>query len=252
MPGKRPTTILLMFAAISTAGVLEAASLTVELDGFEDVTLLGALNRWGADGNHRRPVDPKAKIGAPHVDFKASRASNGRWVFDDLPPGKYDLLIMTGDRLRIEGWTYVPVLEFDSFFPPDAAVDADVREIIVADVKKSPHYENKVVPLYVGGDRKTVRLLMMLIRDKPTTYRRGLGTIRHEVWQYTYKYGGWQKERRTKLLDRILLEVAELRRWTWLWDPKLGGIEVRSEPVAIEYSRPDASATKPLKGLYPY
>ena len=252
MPGKRPTTILLTLAAVSTAGVLEAASLTVELDGFDGVTLLGAFNRWDADGNHRRPVDPKAKIGAPHVDFRASRASNNRWVFDDLPPGKYDLLIVTGDRVRIEGWTYVPVLEFDAFIAPDAAVDDDVRKIIIADVKKSPHYENKVVPLHVGGDRKTVRVLMMLIRDKPTSYRPGLGTIRHKVWQYTYQYGGWQKERRTKVLDRILIEVAELRRWTWLWDPKLGGVEISTEPVTIEYRRPDILQTKPLKGLYPY
>ena len=32
------------------------------------------------------------------------------------------------------------------------------------------HYENKVVPLYLSGDEKQVRILMQLVRDLPTSY----------------------------------------------------------------------------------
>jgi hypothetical protein len=143
-------------------------------------------------------------------------------------------------------------LEFDPFFPPNATADDDTREFITDHIKKSRHYENKVVPLYMGGDKKAVRVLVMLIRDKPTSYKPGVGTIRHEIWQYTWKYGGWQKEKRTKVMDRILLPVSQLRQWTWLWDPKLGGIEVKSSPMTIKYELLKRSGTQRLKGLYPY
>lgn len=233
-------------------GAAEAARLTVDLGNARGVTLVGAIHRWDEDGNHRRPVDPKAKIHAPHVDAKAVNTGDNRWVFNDLPPGRYDLLIMAGDRVRIEGFQYVPVLEFDPFLPPDATVDDDTKESITEDVEKSRHYENKVVPLCMAGDKKAVRVLVMLIRDKPTSYTPGAGTIRHEIWQYTWQYGGWQKERRTKVLDRLLLQVSELRRWTWLWDPKLGGIEVKGAPVSLKYELPERSGKRRLRGLSPY
>ena len=232
--------------------IAEGAQVTVELGDSRGVTLVGALGRWDDEGNLRRPVDPKAKIDAPRVDFKAADAGNNRWMFEDLPPGKYDLLIVAEGRVRIEGFTYAPVLEFDPFFPADATTDEDTRKLITTDVKRSRHYENKVVPLYMGGDKKVVRVLVMLIRDKPTSYKPGIGTIRHEIWQYTWQYGGWRKDKRTRVLDRLLLQVSQLRRWTWLWDGKLGGIEVKSQPITVRYELPKQSATKKLKGLYPY
>ena len=160
-------------------------------------------------GPGRQPsphADPKAKIDAPAVDAKADDAGGGRWVFQKLPKGKYDLVILAKDRRRVEGFQYVPVKEFDPFFPPDASVDAEAREFIVDDIGKSQHYENKVEPLYLGGDKKAVRVLVMLLRDKPTSYEGdfpGAATIRHEIWQYSWNYGGWQKEKRTKVMDRV-------------------------------------------------
>jgi hypothetical protein len=95
-------------------------------------------------------------------------------------------------------------------------------------------------------------VLMMLIRDERTTYTPGAGTIRHELWQYSWHYGGWEKEKRTQVLDRVLLPVSELRQWTWLWDAKLGGIEVKAAPLVIQYQLPQKSSVKTLQGLYPY
>ena len=144
-------------------------------------------------------------------------------------------------------------------FRPIPAVEEETRDFIVDDINKSPHYENKVAPLYLGGDEKAVRVLVMLIRDKPTSYENespGAATIRHEIWQYSWNYGAWQKEKRTKVMDRILMPRDELRKWTWLWDPKLGGIEVKGRPVSVKYELPELSATpnatSKLKGLYPY
>jgi len=162
-------------------------------------------------------------------------------------------VICAGDKVRIEGFQFAPVLEFDPTTWRDATVeDEDAREYGLDHSRKSQHYENKVVPLYLGGDERVIRALVMLIRDKPTSYKPGAGTIRHEIWQYTWQYGGWAKEKRTRVLDRLLLQVSELRRWTWLWDPKLGGIEVKGEPVTIEYEVPRGTDRAKLQGLHPY
>ncbi len=236
-----------------------AAELTIELGNGQNVNFVGAIQRWDQNGNHRNLPDPKAKIDAPAVDAAAEKTDAGTWTFKNLPPAKYDLVILTKDRLRIDGFQYVPVKEFDPFFPPDAAADEETRDFIIDDIKKSQHYENKVVPLYLGGDEKAVRVLVMLIRDKPTSYEKestGAATIRHEIWQYSWNYGAWQKEKRTKVMDRILMPRDELRKWTWLWDAKLGGIEVKNQGETVKYDIPDlsseANSTAKLKGLYPY
>jgi hypothetical protein len=76
--------------------------------------------------------------------------------------------------------------------------------------------------------------------------------LRHEIWQYTCNYGAWRKEKRTKVLDRVLLPRDELRLWTWLWDPQLGGIEVKNRPVTVKYEIPKPLKGSKLKGLFPY
>ena len=232
----------------------EAARVTVDLKGTEGVTFVGAFQRWDMDGNRRKPVNPKAKIDAPEVDAVAVKARANRWVFDDLAPGEYDLVIMGPDKVRVEGWTYAPVLEFDPFFPPDATIDDEARAWIDKDVRGARHYENKVEPLHFGGDAKIARLLVMLIRDKPTSYEShmpGAATMRFEIWQYAWKYGGWVKDKRTKVLHRVILPRGDLRQWTWVWDPQLGGIKVQRSPITIKYDGAPLRERK-LKGLYPY
>ena len=238
-----------------SCSALQAADLTVDLKNGENVTLLGAIARWDQDGNLRKLPDEKAKIDAPAVDASAERVGSGQWIFKNLPAGKYDLVLLVKDRARIEGFQFAPVKEFDPFLTADAAPEDDARDFIAGDIKKSQHYENKVEPLYLAGDKKTARILVQLIRDKPTSFEAdspGAATMRHEIWQYTWNYGGWEKEKRTKVMDRAILPRDELRKWTWLWDPKLGGIEVKYEPVTIKTAIPKPSAEKTLKGLYPY
>lgn len=251
--------LLIVGWVVFSARPVPAAKVIVDLGGAKGVTTVGVLNRWDQDGNHRKPVDPKAKIDAPALDHTATNAGGGKWEFKDLPKGTYDLVILAGGRVRVEGWQYPPVLEFDPFVPGDGTVDdKDTEEWIVDDIKKSRHYENKVVPLYLARskeDKKVIRVLVMLVRDKTTSYEGdfpGAATIRHEVWQYDWNYGGWVKNKRTKVLDRILMHRGELRQWTWLWEAKLGGIKVEGQPVTIQYDMAGRVGSKKLKGLYPY
>jgi hypothetical protein len=231
-----------------------AGELTLDLGKSEGVTFVGALARWDPDGNPRSAVNPKAKIDAPEVAAKAERRDGNRWVFANLPPGRYDLVILAG-RVRVEGFHYPPVKEFDPFLSPDAKEPPEEdRDWIVKDIAASRHYENKVAPLYLAGDDKQVRVLVQLVRDQPTSYDADFGapvaTVRHEVWQYANKYGGWVKDKRTKVLDRILMARSELQRWLWVWEPGLGGIEVGKKPVKLSYELPGRFDPQTARGWF--
>jgi hypothetical protein len=222
--------------------VASAGELVVDLGQSEGVTFVGALCRWDADGNPRAPVNPKAKIDAPEVTARAERREGNRWVFKDLAPGRYDLVLLAKERIRVEGFHYPPIAEFDRFLRPDAEAPEEARDWIIKDIGKSAHYENKVAPLFLAGNEKEVRILVQLVRDLPTSYDSDLGTqaatVRHEVWQYTTRYGTRTKERKTKILDRLLMPNSEFQRWNWVWEPVLGGIEVNREPVRVSYTLP--------------
>jgi hypothetical protein len=236
-----------------TPAAVRAATLTVRLANAQGVTLVGAFDRWDADGNAHKLPNQKGKIDVPDVDFTAVNTGKNQWQFQDLKPGKYDLVIMlAANRTRIEGFVFPPVQEFDPFFPGTATCDQEVHDFIVDSISKDPQYENKVEPFYMGGDKKMVRVLVQLIRDLPTSYIVGAGTMRHEIWQYTWKHGGWVKEKQTRVLDRTLLQVKELRKWHWLWEPALGGIEIKRAPVTVHYQVPRNPDPAKQKGLYPY
>jgi hypothetical protein len=233
----------------------QAGELTVDLGKSAAANFVGALARWDADGNPRTPVNPKAKIDAPEVQAKAERREGNVWVFRSLPPGRYDLVILAGERIRVEGFHYPPVLEFDRPLPGSAPEPPqDERDRVVQDIAAARHYENKVAPLYLAGDAKQIRVLVQLVRDQPTSYDAEYGTpvatVRHEVWQYTNRYGGWAKEKKTKILDRLLLPRSEFRRWTWVWEPALGGIEVKDRPVRISCEVPDRFDPRRSRGWF--
>ena len=117
------------------------------------------------------PVDPKAKIEDPRVDARAVSQASGRWAFRNLPAGQYDLVILAAEPLRVEGFRYPPINEFDPFLAADAkAPEDETREWIVKHIAGSQHYENKVSPLFLAGDEKQVRILVQLVRDKPTSF----------------------------------------------------------------------------------
>ena len=236
-------------AVLLAPSPLLAAKLTLKLANGGDISMVGAFDRWDQDGNPRKKVNKDEALAGPEVDAKATRDGD-KWVFKDLKPGRYDLVLMGKDKVRIEGFHYPPVKDFDPIFPGNATVEDETRDEVTEHITKSEHYENKVSILYMGGDKKMTRVLMQLIRDLPTSYEKGFGTMRYEVWQFTWNYGGWVKERRTKILHRFGVQVSDLRQWTFVWEPKLGGIEINAKPVEIEYEVP--ADLKQLKGLHPY
>ena len=248
--------VCLLALNIAARPALQAGELTVQLDNAENVILVGAFNRWDQDGNPRVPVNPKAKIDSPRCSATARPAGSERWVFSELPAGTYDLLIMLEGRVRIEGFHYPPVLEFDEFLKHGDTVDPDVQATITSDIAQSRYYENKVTPLHMSGNEKIVRVFVQLLRDDPTSYDAQYGepvaTLRHEVWQYTNRYGAWTKEKRTRVFDRVLMGKQALRQWTWVWVPQLGGIDVGQDELTVRYKIPRRWMESDARGLLPY
>ena len=263
-----------------------AGELRVTLTGDDsDITFFGAVYRWDVDGLPKKAngqpfiIDTKAKIDAPYADAQATRESPGLWVFENLPAGTYDLVLVKGARhLRLEGFRYAPVLDFDPFLPPDAKVLRDVEEdgvvkekefdgesydYVDEQIRNAPAYENKVVPYYIGGSYrkgqekpKLIRALVMLLRDEVTSYEgdmAGAATLRFEIWEFNDKTGTYVKNRKTQVMHRVILTRDEVRQWYWLWDPALGDIAVpKSGTKTVEYAIPDPQTNPEIKGLRPY
>ena len=242
-----------LFSPADLSHRTDAGELSVTVPNAPAELTVGVIRRWDADGNPLRPVNPKARIDSPELTAVARKLGADSWHFDKLAPGRYDLVLLTKGRVRIEGFTFVPVLEFDAWMAPDARPTPEVWEKVRADIAGSRHYENKVVPLFQAGDEKKIRVFMQLVRDEATSFDAEFGqpvaTIRHEVWQFTNQYGGWVKEKRTRVFDRALVAKAELQQWTWVWDPRLGGIEIAARPVKFNYPWPKSSTSEALRGL---
>jgi hypothetical protein len=241
---------------------VHAGDLTVTLGGpgTDKITLVGAIRRWDDDGKPRVPVDPKAKIDAPRVDAQGvgDGNGNGRWSFRGLAPGRYDLVVIQSNKVRLEGFHYPPVKEFDPFWASDAkAPEDETCALVVDDIAKSRHYENKVTPLFLAANDPgtEVRVFVQLVRDLPTSYDRDFGapvaTARHEVWQYTNRYGGWVKERATRVFDRVLMARTDFEQWTWVWEPRLGGIIVGEAPATVMFPLPDRLDPRSARGWFP-
>lgn len=231
--------------------------LIVKLRNGEDVVFVGAMQRWDVDGNPIKPIDAKAKVNHPAVTAEAKRHGKQTWIFSKLPAGRYDLVLLKKDRIRIEGFHYPPILEFDPILPAKGREpEEEARQWIVREIAKGRYYENKVSALHLAGDARQIRVFVQLVRDEPTSYDGEVGypvaTVRHEVWQYTFRYGTWTKEKATRVFDRILLPRKEWSQWTWIWDPQLGGIEIGADPRPMEVDLPARHDAKSGKGWFPF
>ena len=252
--------VLVLLLVVRSRG--EAGELVVDLGpGVGEQATVGVICRFDLDGLARVEIDPKAAIDGPRLDAVGERQAGGggTWLFRDLPEARYDVVVVDRERrVRVEGFHYPPITDFDPFMVPATAGELapEDRDVIMREIAGARHYENKVVPLFFAANEKgdQARVLMQLVRDLPTSfdaeYGRPVATARHEVWQYSFRYGAWSKDRKTAVLDRVLLPREEFSRWSWLWAPGLGGVEVGSgKKAVVKFAFPvEISETEGLKG----
>ena len=219
-----------------------------------DFDQVGLVRRWDELGLPLGRVDPKARIDTPKLSVPLRRGQDGVWQADGVPDGTYDLCLVSRKRaVRIEGFHFPPVIDFDPIWRKPPTPPADAVRFVHDWVKKTRFYENKVTPLYIAGNEQTVRVFVQLLRDTGTTYDAQYGapvaTLRYEFWQFTNRLGVWDKERRTRLIYRLIMPRDELARWHWLWSPELGGIEVKGT-VRVRLKLPSAEDPN-VAGLLP-
>jgi len=232
-----------------------AGRLDVSVEPAKSVDWIGVVRRFDADGNLVRKPDPKEVFDAPYCD---ARKQGNTAHFEGLKPGLYDVRLFLKDGTRLEGFHWSPFQEFDDpndpafKNPPAKEIEQSLRKRIAA----SRHYENKVMPLAFAGDKQHVRVLMQLLRDKPTSFDRMFGrpvaTLRYELWQYTNHFGGWTRDNRRHVLHRLIAAKSQLRKRRWLWVRALGGLRVEAKgPVSqLSFRLPKSLALLP--GLKPY
>jgi len=233
----------------------QAGELTISVAPDSRVASIGVVRRFDENGTLARPVNPKAKFEAPYYDQVISRGSAH---FQNLLPGTYDAIVFLKDGTRLEGYHWPIFNEFDD--PDDPAFATPPPDEVVQFLKDkiagTRYYENKVTPLVFAGDEKHVRVLMQLLRDRKTSYDKKFGapvaTLRYEVWQFTNQYGGWVRDKHSKVLHRLLDSVANMRTKTWLWDRKLGGWKVTPDRAAMTVSYEIPADLTALPGLKPY
>jgi hypothetical protein len=241
--------ILLLWTASIPAG-----ELTVTIEPAERVASVGVVCRFAQDGSLLRPVDPKATFEAPHRDAVADRVPA---TFRDLPAGTYDLIVFLTDGTRLEG-LHIPVfdelddVDSETFSrPPTEEVQAEIRKLI----KSGRYYENKVTPLFLRGNEEHARVLMQLVRDEPTSYDAEFGapvaTVRYELWQFTNRLGSWSRDRKGKVLHRVLEAKDRLKKRRWLWTGDLGGIRITGEVPDQKFTYRIPERLAELPGLHP-
>jgi len=225
--------LLVGLARGHASGSIEAAELTVRIDGEATFDAVGLVRRWDALGLPLQKHEGRVQLARPDFSVRLTRRAPGLWRAK-VPEGVYDLcLVSKRRRVRLEGFHYPPVIDFDPVWvrPPEAPAGG-VRALC-GWIRRTRFYENKVTPLFAAGDKKAVRVLVQLLRDERTSYDALYGepvaTLRYEFWQFTHRLGVWDKEKRTRLVVRTIVPRAELRRWTWLWSPELGGIQIKGE-----------------------
>ena len=247
---------LLLVTALLLTGVsrLPAGELTISIEPAERVASIGVVRRFGEDGKLLRAVDPKATFTAPHRDAKSESVPA---TFRELPEGTYDVIVFLKDGTRLEGF-HMPVFDeldetgTESFSqPPSEEVQTEIRRLI----KVGRYYENKVTPLFIRGNDERTRVLVQLVRDEPTSLDADFGapvaTVRYELWQFTNRFGSWSRDRKSKILHRVLEAKDKFKQRRWLWTSDLGGQRITHDAPRQKLTWRIPERLNTLTGLNP-
>lgn len=246
---------VLIVIAFPSGDLCHAGELIVSIEPGEQVARVGIARRFHPDGTLARKVDPKAKFESPYTD-RESAGNSAR--FEKLPAGTYDVIIFLKNGTRLEGYHWPIFNEFDD--PEDPVFDTpppkEIEEYLREKIAATSYYENKVTPLAFAGGEDQVRVLMQLLRDDKTSFDQQFGapvaTLRYEIWQFNNNFGGWTRDKHSKVLHRILDAKSNVRKKEWLWVRELGGHTLREDDSSIQLKYRLPKQTKTLPGLHPY
>jgi len=256
--------IAAFLAVLLSAGGVLAGQLDVAINPAGKVKKVQAI---------RRGASAIMQIKQDVFDLKRA-GEDGHFIVEDLAPGVYDIYIETDDH-TIEGvdinvrpekdtpvfhwWLPADRLTTDNFDPESVfeegvkVTDEEKTEAIRRRFRldslrqcfdalgKVKRFENFIRFIYASGTDSAVKALVELRRDGGHYAERGAETIwRAEVWQFTWN-GTWSAQNRgAKVLERRRMQTADFIQFEKLYDPSLGGIEVKDKGTAtVTYTLPD-------------
>lgn len=194
-------------------------------------TRVEALLRAGRD-----PRKPQVFVGEYDGKTGAFRIAN-------LPDGTYDL------RLTVPGGTIEGAdLRPDKPSRDDREFSDEDRKEILEKIENYPEsYLDIHRPLYLVGNGYHAKALVEGIRYREFhSGKPGEQVWRVEIWLYDYHYGGWVKRQHGwTVLARVRTNVdmapEAFRDLMRLFDPKLGGIDVRDGAAVadVRYEIPE-------------
>jgi hypothetical protein len=159
------------------------------------------------------------------IPGKFSPAS-GTFVIENLSGSRtWDLQVTLTDGTIIEGVDIRPAAASDK-----PLEDKD-RESITKLLARMQTHEDEKRFLTVAGNGEQATALVELLRTRPDHYDLGKGqknyTWRVEIWRYEKKFGAWHQDDRRQVLRRFKTPVEEFDKWTWVFEPALGGIDLK-------------------------
>ncbi|MHC4502326.1 MAG: hypothetical protein ACYTFI_03395 [Planctomycetota bacterium] len=193
------------------------------------ITPPGAATRVSAvDRNVKVPIIAKE---VPVREHKGRLLDDGSRYEITVPPGTYDLHFETTDGLKIEGAD----LRAEGNASADPLKERDLKSIRER-VRHMRTFENERSVLAINGAGKRAKVLVKLVRTKPTSYDGDFGEplaiFRWEVWNFRKYTGSWLKERKYKVLRRFMVAKRKMHELRWDFRPELGGIDVEAGSTA--------------------
>jgi len=140
-----------------------------------------------------------------------------------------------------------------SVLPVSPGMTEKDREWIVNWVNQLKIFENKKRVLDLDGTGDRARVLVLKVRDEPTTLPTQEPTAfwRIEILDFKKYYGGWSSEKSTVVV-REQVPIRKFRTYKWMFEKRLGGIRAAEGAVSVvpDYNVPETlDATR---GLVPY
>jgi len=248
-------------------GALSAATISGKLTPPEKVKEVKLIKRVPADFMTMRDQYFPAKYDPKTGKFEAAAPGDG----------KYDLLIVTDTGAKIEGvdlhlpdesdeealFDYtvetkklnVKNLDTSKFLEEGQEVSAEEKDDLTRrylrfekllermnSVLKVPRFENRIRALYIHGTRKHARVLVEMGRDKAFYNSGDQVTWRVEIWDFLWKGDVWENPNKMQLtVERVKIPAMEFRKMTWVFDPRLGAIEIvgGADMTDFNYRLPD-------------
>lgn len=184
------------------------------------------------------PDRPLTKVAA--VDRQSGKkyvgtlnAAEGRFVIDDLPPGRYDCLFDFGNA-RLEGVSFqVPASDYEEEQP---LTEEDVA-VIKAKVLSMNKFEDQVEVMAIEGNIQHAVILLNKLRTKEF-YAAKPGEIiwRAELWHFERPEETWLKvqDEMFIVLYRERIPRSEYDKKSVTFDPQLGGLEMTDTNPRID------------------